>query len=463
MSVRWAAMCLMLSLASCCARAEVLLAPHPRGLVDVTFSDGFTADMSPFVHGPKWMGAWCLQGFLVKGTGADLFRDGQTILLPIRDTGGKLLQAFGQLRIDEKDPKAIHFLYRFTAPEATPINSAEVQLRLPVAAWAGQPLTAIDGPSCAAALSREPPNPGYLLNGQAKGMIIGAGTPHEVHVDLDTPHWCLVNDERAWNKRNDYYTVQLAALVAGNGTTLDAGQEVEISGTLHFAEPVKVAELPTLVPQIKDSSGWKAAVKALGLGLEDAAGAQVVGIGMVDETEGPDQGLEPPLQMRGAEDALGAVEVTGQIFGDADHKTRLSVVRRISVGEDGLEMTVSQQVAAVGDIKTRGVDTQLKLPRPLSDGCTITFLNQGQPSVVLRDYGRKAPGFACAIAPGLRIDAGGRSLLTVTARPETFWDVWMTPDAFYVFAGLLDPIAAGTVTIPDATTLHQDLTLRWGE
>jgi hypothetical protein len=452
----------MLCLTTFCVRADVLLTPHPRGLIDVTFSDGLTADLSPFVHGPKWMGSWCLHGFMVSGTGADLFRDGQTILLPVRDTDRKTLEAYGQLKVDEKDPKALHFLYRFTAPEATRLNSAEVQLRLPVAGWAGQPLAAIEGPDCAGSLSKEPPNPGYLLNGQARGVLLGVGTPHEVWIELDAPHWCLVNDERAWNKRNDYYTVQLAALVAGEGTVLDAGQKVEITGTLHFAEPIKIAELPPIVPQLKDAAGWKAAVKALGLGIEDAAGAQVVGISMVNETAGGDMNFEPPLQMRGAEDEPGAVDVTGQIFGDPDHKTRLSVVRRITVPGER-EMQVSEQVTAAGAIETRGVDTQLKLPRPLFDGCTVTFLNQGRPSVVLRDYGRKTQGFARALAPGIRIDAGGKTLFTLTCKPDTCWDVWMTPDAFYIFAGLLDPLAAMPLTLPNATTLHQDLTIHWGE
>ena len=95
MTVSRAAACLMLCLTTFCVRADVLLTPHPRGLIDVTFSDGLTADLSPFVHGPKWMGSWCLHGFMVSGTGADLFRDGQTILLPVRDTDRKTLEAYG--------------------------------------------------------------------------------------------------------------------------------------------------------------------------------------------------------------------------------------------------------------------------------------------------------------------------------------------------------------------------------
>jgi hypothetical protein len=451
-----------LGLSSGAARAEVLLAAHPLGLIDVVFPDGFKADLSPGVQGQWWASTQSFEGFMVTGIGADLFRDGQTILLPIRNTGGKTLECFGQLKPDDKDPRALHFLYSFSAPEATPVNSAYVGIRLPIAHWAGQPLTGIEGPQCAPALTKEPPQPGHLLNGQARGLIVAAGTPHELRVELDAPHWCMVNDERAWNKKHQFYTVQLCALVAADGTTLAAGQSVEIAGVLRFAEPVKVVEPQPIVPQVKDSSGWKAALRALGLGIEDAAGGAVLGISVVHETEDKEMRLEPPIQMRSAEDVPGAADVTGQVYGDAGRKTRFSVARRITVGPGEREMRVSQQLTAAGEIETRGVYSEIKLWRPLFDGCTAVFLNRGQPSVVLRDY---APSvrIARAIAPGLRIDAGGRSLLALTCKPETCWEIWEGKDAFYVTASFFDPLADFPRKVTDASTLHQDLTFRWGD
>ncbi len=449
MNVRWAAACLMLCLASCFARAEVLLAAHPLGLVDVTFSDGFTADMSPFVHGPKWMGAWCLQGFMVKGTGADLFRDGQTILLPIRDTGGKLLQAFGQLRIDEKDPKALHFLYRFTAPEATPINSAHLQFRLPVTQWAGQPLAAIDGPECEPALTKDPPPAGQLLNGQAGGVVIGAGSPHEVSLELDEPHWCTVNDERTWGGGRmgfDSFSIDLYALVADGGTPIAAGQVLEITGVLRFAEPVRILDPPAISPRVSDYAGWKV---SLGLSVAQAFGSTLAR-------------LAGPMQLKPLGDPPDAAEATSDMIGDAGEKLPLKVLRRVSLAGEG-EMQVSQQVTAVRRLDTLGAFSGLSLPRPLFDGCSATLLGPGQQSVVLSDYQGLTSALARAEASGVRIDSRGHSLLTITWKPATWCQIRAEKDAFVLDAAFLPPLGGVPKVLGDGATLTQELTLRWGD
>jgi hypothetical protein len=269
-------------------------------------------------------------------------------------------------------------------------------------------------------------------------------------MELDAPHWMCVNDERTWGGGGwgDSFSIDLYALVADGGTPVTAGQVMEIAGTFHFAEPVEVFEPQPIVAKVSDATGWKA---ALGLGVADVFGKEL--------------GLAPSMRMGVADDAPGVIEYTGQILDEPSKKPQFDVVRRVTVADDKSEMLVSQQLTALGVLRIQGVYSQVRLPRPQFDGCKAIFLNQGQPSVVLRDYTRPTSAIARAAAPSVRIDSTGGPLLTVTCKTATYWEMRVQPDAFVLCASFFEPILFVDMSrpVPKATTLREDLTIHWGK
>jgi len=175
MPVRVAAACLcaILVVSAVQAAEETVLEVSALGHIGIRFADGVRAELIPIVQGLHWTYSDYKDATAVKGQGLDLTKDGLTVSIPVRGQGGKSVQLLAKLNPDPKDANAVHFSYRFTAPEATPINSAVVAFNLPIKPYSGRPVKSTGGPETPPVMPEEPLAGGHLLNAAAQA---GAAT-----------------------------------------------------------------------------------------------------------------------------------------------------------------------------------------------------------------------------------------------------------------------------------------------
>jgi hypothetical protein len=442
-------------------QAEVLIETSPLGGVHLSFSDGVRADWSPAIMGTGWAYRNWEHAFLLKGSGESLLEGGQTSLIPVPRSEGKSLEVLAQLEFDENDPQLLHFSYRFTAADTTPVNSAYIELRLPAASYAGDPFEFSGGKQETPELAREPPQDlQHLANGTAQGVAIAPDSPHGFRIGLESPRWCLVNDERVWRRTNEFYTVQLCAVVAAEGTTLEAGATKDVAGTIRFSEPIRVAdataaELPAGRP-----------IGPLTLDLEEAAfprllngkGEAVARFGLWHSGRQKAMEPEPPFNVQPPAAPGGPTQVQARLWSDADHQTWVNVELSIS-GRPG-ELGLSWRLVPADAFPSWGLMTTVGLPKEHFEGCRAVFLSQDEPTVTLRQDPHSS-FIGRAMAYGLRIQSADGPVLELLGEEETCWDLTGGQTGFLARQWIIGSPGSIPVNLEAGAAYEHTLTCCW--
>lgn len=418
--------------------------------------------MGPAALNRRWAFSGPWMALLVEGGPHELFGAGQTTWLPVYGEGGKRLTVFAQLQPDPKDPQLLHFLYRFSAEQPVSLNSAYLELRLPQKLYAGEKLETIAGPTCQPALTVEPPAKGVqLANGSAGGVAVAAETAHGFRLEVEPARWICVNDERTWNKSNEHYTIQTCAIVTPAGTTLTPGQSAEVKGTIRFNAPVKVWEPPVLASpattpataglRLEFSRGWV-------VRWFDAANLGAVATHLTMRGRQGDACLPRVGSTATTTDPPG-VTATGKLWWDEAAGAGFDFSQQ-ATAKPG-EMTLQARLTARAAFACDGVALDTWLLGKYAEGCEAVFVGVPgghSPRVVLRPDRDRV---ACALATGLRLEAGGQTVFELSGTSPTVWEIFAAGDGYVVSEWLLgyytDParLAAGGVT-------ETGLTCRWG-
>ena len=455
------------------AADETLLRVSPTGHIAITFADGVHAEMLPVVQGPRWAYSDCNDAQATKGTGADLFKDGLTITVPVHDhwTNGTYsgdagkITILAQYSVDPQDSAVIKFKYRFTAPQATTLNALRLTMNLPLKPYMGMHLESVEGPVTPTEMPAEPTSGGHLLNATAKGAEISADNcKHGFRLVLDAPAWCIVDDDRRWTGKQ-CYSIGLHAVCAADGTTLAAGQSAEISGTIGFDAPVKVVE---------DDTYGKPPGAVLGLGLTpegsdparpallDKAGVEVVSFETWLWGTGRNRTPEP----------LKADKVTGRLPDPVLAKTRLYADNRNSAGFEltqalsatPTELRLNGKLLADSAFDIRGLAVMVSLSAPHFDGAKLTFLGKTPTETPLSRSATQQSVVHCPSATGFRIERDGATLLEITGDQARRWDLWPQGEKRFVLQEWLAEQPAGDATTKVAPGMRYDheLTCKWG-
>jgi hypothetical protein len=456
---------LLLSIATFAAD-ETVLSPANMGLVRIACPDGARLMLHAAAMGPEWAYSDYTHSILVAGLGADQFQDGQTALLPIRSTGGKQLEVFAKLEPDPKDTRTLRFTYRFTARETTPISSAYVVLRLPIQPYAGQPLEVPGGKALWPTLPVEPPQkpaPNYMANGTAKGVAVAPEQPFGFRIELDDPHWCMVNDERYWNARHDYYTVQLCAVVAAEGTTMQAGQSAEVKGTVRFNAPIRVADPVRASPPPTSLARQALRPNFTDLAmprLDDATGAHVASAEVsLQPLRGDTRRPADPLEVA-ATAKPGAVSARGRLWSDAGIKTGFDFGGDYQAKPG--ELNASTHLVATQDFAIQTVWHSVWLSAGYVRGCKATFL--GRPDGRSLAFVLSAEGdplLARIVAKGVRIEADGKRVLEISDDIPRHWEVWSSGDGYVVREALAGTVWWEPCLIEKGATYDAKLKITW--
>ncbi|MBM3476179.1 MAG: hypothetical protein FJX75_23150 [Armatimonadetes bacterium] len=441
-----------LAIAQAGAQEQVRVEVSPLGAVRFRFPDGVTADWFQAAMGAEWAYANWWDGLMVEGNGQDLFTVGQRTQLPVRNADDKVLDLFAQFAKVEGAPEVLHFTYRFSAPEATRLNTAYIECQLPAEQFVGAALQAIDGPACAPVLPAEAVEAqSHLTDGMGSGLAAADGTSHGIWVQLDQPKWCIAVDVRVW--KQPWFALQFCALAAANGTTLAKDATAEISGNLVFACPVKLPEPETRTPAsslVGETLQWSAADGA-GLSLQNAKGERVAwfhplfGGGDAKPARLKEEVREGPEGRR--------IRLEAEWVGRREAK--LSLKQTALVKDGALEI----EAELVGDEAYDGTPIMrfLTLPRKHFDGCTATFVSEGAPSVALASDPLGGNVIGRAMARGLRIAQGDTPLIELEADAARCWMIYAFEESFGVAECLLgNPLARhgyGTSGNPCASKL----------
>jgi len=443
------------------ARADVLLETSPLGGVHLSFSDGVRAEWSPAIFGAGWAHRKWEHAFLVEGSGETLLEGGQTSLIPVPRSDGKSLEVLAQLEIDENDPQLLHFTYRFTARDTTPVNSAYLELRLPTDSYAVSPFEFIGGKQEVPELTIEPPeNLQHLANGTAQGVAIAPDSPHGFRIELEAPRWCLVNDERVWRRGNDYYTVQLCAVVAAEGTTLEAGATTGVAGTIRFNEPVRRAEAPPREP------GGGLFDGPLTLNFDEAAfprllneeGEAVARFGLWQAGRQKTMEPEAPVEVQPPADPDGATLVKARLWSDGDHQTWFDVAQ--STSRQPGQLDLSWRLTAIEGFPTWGLMATVRLSKEHFEGCQAVFLSEHEPAVTLRADPHSS-FIGRTTAYGLRIVGDEGAVLELLGDDETCWDLIAGDTVFLVRRWIAGGPTALPLQVDAGAVFESTMTCSW--
>jgi hypothetical protein len=421
------------------AQDQVRIQVAPMGALRFTLPDGATADWVPSVMGAEWAYTNWRDGFMVEGSGQDLFTVGQRTRLPVRNADNKVVDLFAQFSGVEGVPEALHFTYRFTAPETMRLNTAYVECTLPEKPFAGAALETIGGLTCPPTLPAEPvEQQSHLANGTASGLAAADGTSHAVRVQLDQPRWCVALDARVW--KVPWFALQFCALAAEKGTTLAKDAAAEVNGNMVFACPVRIAEPeapPPAASLVGEALYWSATDPQC-LWLMNAAGERVA---WFDPIISAPAGQPPQLKeqvLTGADGEGSRLEAGWATARDV----KLALKQTALVTDRTL--TIEAELAAPEGYDSPPIVRYCALPTRHFAGCKVTFLREGEPSFTLspntldRVLGR-------AIAHGVRISQGDVAVLQLGTDAERCWTIYAFDEAFGVAECLLgNPIARHT-------------------
>ena len=444
------------------AADEVVLRVSNQGHASIVFPDRTAIEMGPAVLSRAWAytGAWA--ALMVEGNGRDLTQAGQTTWLPVCGESGRCVTVFGHLQPDEQDPQLLHFLYRFSAEAPVPLNSAYLEVRLPLKPYAGEELATLGGLKCEPTFSVDPPALGaHLANGTGSGVSAAGAAPHGFRLQTETPHWMCVNDERVWNKRNEFYTIQSCAIVRPEGTTLEPGQSAEVQGTIRFNAPVRIEPSPPPAPpaappamadlQADLSNPWLASWRG-------AAGQRVLAAHLTLRG-GRGGNAMPTVEMTTPSMDPPGVTVTGKLWADEGAGAGFDAWQQ-TVAKPG-ELVLQARLTARTKFACGGLAVDTWLPRQFAEGYEAVFVGgpQAHPPTVMLQPGARRVG--CAIATGIRLQSGGRRALELRGAAPAIWEIFATDDGYVVSEWLLgyynEParVEAGAVT-------QISLTCQWG-
>lgn len=435
------------------AEDETVLEVGPQGLVTIAFPNGNRAEMYPVIEGLKWAYSDCTSGKPTKGTPSDVTGDGLTVDIPVRGGEPGSIAVLMRLQVDPADAKAVHFSYQFTAPEAVKLNCAKLTFRLPIQAYTGQSVMAIEGPATMAKMPADPLQGGHLLNATARGAAIAEGQPQALRVETDKPGWCILDDSRRWTGV-DEYSLQLCAVVAPNGTSLAAGQSLTVSGLVQFGSKVRVQ---AAAPEEDGPLSFAAAKADLSNPwyprLVDTAGKPLlsVDIGQLGQPEF----MSPEPQGEASVDPVtGEIKATARLYANAKHEAYFEVVRKVVSAPGNLRIT--DELTARGKVESYGVMAYLKLaPSVSQEGrYTAVFINETAHRLPVSPRNGEAKADA-ETARGLRLQtADDKTALEVAGDVPRSWSVLPVPRGCWLGQMVAEPQpgAVATVTRPDGTT-----------
>ena len=457
------------------AADETLLSVSPTGHITITFADGVHAQMLPAVQGLLWAYSDCNDALAPKGTGMDLFKDGLTITVPVRDRAkanvpghedeAARMTIFAQYSIDPQDPAVIKFKYRFTAEKAVALNALRLTMYLPLKPYMGMHLESVEGPATPTEMPVEPTLGGHLLNATAKGAEISADNcKHGFRAVLDAPAWCTVDDDRKWT-HNPCYSIGLHAVCAADGTTMTAGQMAELSGTIGFDAPVRVVEDETygkppaqvvtqgLTPEASDPARPT---------LLDKQGVEVASFETWLWGTGRNRTPEP----------LKADKAAGKLPDPVQAKTRLYADNRNSAGFEltqALSATPTQlhiggKLLADSAFEIRGLAMMVSLSAPHFDGAKLSFVGKDPSTTPLSRTATQQSVVHCASATGFRIERDGAVLLELREDQARRWDLWPQGEKWFVVQEWLaeQPAGDATTQIAPGMRFEHELVCKWG-
>jgi hypothetical protein len=448
------------------AADETMLRVSATGHIAIVFADGTQAELLPVVQGLRWAYSDCSTAEPVKGTGTDLFNDGLTVTIPVTGAEPGALTVFGKWAVDPQDPAVVTFKYRFTAPKATKLNAARLTINLPIKPYVGMHLESVEGPTTPTAMPEQPTDGGHLLNAMAKGAEISADkSKHGLRAVLDSPAWCIVDDERHWTGM-DRYSIGLHAVCAADGTAIEAGQSFELNGSLGFDAPVKVVE-DTLYARAP------AAMVAAGLvpdmadpcspTLRDKNGAEVAtfetwlwGARRQRTTERPDPGataFAPPP---------GPVSTKTHLWADSRNSAGFQLAQELTTPQGQLHL--AGKLVADAAFEMRGLEAMVSLSWAHFDGCKLTVLAPKPVEVTLSRAGPEQPVLKCPDASGVRIERAGVVVLEIRGDKPRRWDVWPQGRKQFIVHEWIEELPTGDETrkVSAGARYDHELTCTWG-